>query len=275
MQRQRSTALQKRNRVTNRAMLHRDSDDDSTFAEYSAKYNYRTISDRRLVFARLVIKECDDFRGKGEHAVRALDIGSGTGIGREQRFTEAIRRRVDELWGVEPDRTVAAREGLYDRLVRSTMEDASLPSSYFDVAYSFMVMEHVTRPHEFLAALSECLRPSGVYLFATPNGRHAFTRLARLAAVLKMDGLLLAAIKGRAHKYHYPVFYRFNRQKEVVSLALHHGFGDVRYAYFEETGLRGYLPGPLRPLYHLLAMKRRLLHDPTALITMIGRMEKK
>ena len=55
------------------------------------------------------------------------------------------------------------------------METADLPENYFDLAYSYMVMEHVADPVGFLKALVKCLQPGGVYVFLTPNKRHYFT----------------------------------------------------------------------------------------------------
>jgi hypothetical protein len=75
-------------------------------------------------------------------------------------------------------------------------------------------------------------------------------------------------------KYHYPVQYRFNTERRINKCARRVGFLSPNYAYLEEQGAGGYMPGPLRPVYQLLALKRRVIRNPKALITLICRMTK-
>ena len=78
--------------------------DDLSFEELATRYNFRLTSDRRRVFARLVIKECQ----RCTAPVRVLDVGCGRGIGRQPEYQWAIRQHADEFWGLDPDTTVSA-----------------------------------------------------------------------------------------------------------------------------------------------------------------------
>ena len=51
--------------------------DDLCFEELAQRYNYQLTSDNRRVFARVVIKQCQ----QAKSPVRALDVGCGRGIG--------------------------------------------------------------------------------------------------------------------------------------------------------------------------------------------------
>src|SRR5690606_29078027 len=93
----------------------------------------------------------------------------GKGIGRSVQLQREIQVKTGEFWGLEPDESVKAPEGLYFNYQHALMETAVLPESYFDIAYSSMVMEHVENPAPFLTAVARCLKPGGVYLFLTPN----------------------------------------------------------------------------------------------------------
>lgn len=248
--------------------------DDLPFDELARRYNFRNVSDRARLFVRLLLKELDGRDGP----VRALDIGCGNGIstGRDAHgYLQAIHRRVDALWGVEPDETMTPTHGMFTRFQHAMLEDADLPENYFDLAYSFMVMEHVADPERFLSAVHRCLKPGGVYLFITPNGAHYFTRIAGLMKKLRVDELVLRLLRGKSvEDYHYPVQYRCNRASQITPIARAAGFAETRIACVEINGPRPYFPGVLRPILWLMMGKRKLLKDPAALLNLYARLEK-
>jgi SAM-dependent methyltransferase len=179
-------------------------------------------------------------------------------------------------WGVEPDATTPPEEGLFDEHQVASAETAHLPRHYFDVVYAYMVMEHVTDPTAFMRAVWRSLRPSGSFLFATPNGRHYFTRTAHLLRALHVDEAALRIIRRRSliESYHYPVQYRFNRERSISRCCRQARVGAPEFAYLEADGPRSYMRGPLQIVFHLLALKRYLIRNPRSLISMIGRIRK-
>ena len=246
--------------------------DDLTFEDLASRYNFRKTSERSLVVTRLILKECQRLAPP----VRALDIGCGRGIERNVDLQLAIRGSVDEFWGLEPDPDIEIRAGLFDRCERSLMEEAQLPSDYFDVAYSFLVMEHVADPDAFMTAVWRCLKPGGAYFFVTPNQRHYFTRIASALHALHLDEAVLRLVRRGSviDDYHYPVQYRFNDERRIKACAASIGFLPPEFAYLEQVGPKGYFPGPLSVVFHLLAAKRRVIQNPRSLITMVGRIRK-
>ena len=248
--------------------------DDLTFEELSKRYNFQKVSDRVRMFTRLLIKELE---GR-ESPVRALDIGCGEGlsVGPDSvNYLRAVHAKTDELWGVEPDPSINAEHGLFTNFQHALLEDAELPDDYFDVAYSFMVMEHVADPVSFLAKVHKCLKPGGVHLFVTPNGHHYFTKFAGTAKKLKIDEILLKVLRGqKTEEYHYPVEYKCNKFQAIERLAREAGFSGVMIATDELNGPKPYLPGPLRIFWWLMMKKRAMIQNPKLLLNLYARLEK-
>jgi SAM-dependent methyltransferase len=249
--------------------------DALSFGELSARYNYRRTSDRRGVLVRLLIQESLS----RSRPVRALDIGCGTGISEEPgtnaEYLRAVRQYVDELWGVKPDRSVTPTHGLLDQFQHATLEGATLPENYFDIAYAYFVTEHVDDPAGFMRAIARCLKPGGAFIFITPNGRHYFTRIAKLLRATRLDEWVLRLMRGKSvEEYHYPVRYRMNTRRQIAAAARKAGLCDPEVAFVERAGPRTYFRGPTVVLYHLLETRRRLSPRPENLLELICRVEK-
>jgi 2-polyprenyl-3-methyl-5-hydroxy-6-metoxy-1,4-benzoquinol methylase len=245
--------------------------DAYSFEQLASAYNFERTSHRARVFTRLVINECR----QRSAPIRVLDIGCGKGIEMRSDYQWAIREHADEYVGLEPDVSIKTPQGLFHDVQRTVMEQADLPANHFDVAYSFMVMEHVDNPDEFMRAVWRSLKPGGVYLFATPNRRHNFTRIASLLHTMRLDEHVLRAVSPEAKdEYHYPVRYRFNSEKQINACAARAGFQSPHYLYLEEVGPRSCFPGPTRLIFHALAMKRRIIRNPKSLVTLVCRVIK-
>lgn len=247
--------------------------DRLSFEELAAAYNFRKTSNWQGVFTRLLIDEAR----RRERPVRVLDIGCGKGIARRPEYTAEVRKVVDEFWGIEPDKGITPPEGTYEHFQHALLEDAALPESHFDIAYSFMVVEHVARPRPFMEAVARTLKPGGVHFFITVNGRHHFAHIALNMKRLKVDELVLRMVRkgDEVEEYHYPVQYRMNTRRAITRVAHETGFDTPEFVYLEEEGPKPYFPGPLRPVYHALRWKRSVLKNSESLLTMICRMRKR
>lgn len=247
--------------------------DGLSFDELATRYNFGNVSWFARVMAHVTLNEVS---GR-PRPVRLLDIGCGCGLGRRVDFQWAIKHAVDEMWGIDPDENVAPAAGLFDHFHHASMETSQLPENWFDLACSTMVMEHVSEPEKFILAVHRCLKPGGSYVFCTPNALCSFVMISKLFHQLAVDELVLRVIRGKqkVEEYHYPVQYRFNTPKVIDRWAQETGYGRPDYVFIEGVyGNKEYFPGPLRPLYHLLALKRRVVKNPRRLSTMICRMSK-
>lgn len=240
---------------------------------YVGAYNLHADPAWGELFTRFVIMEANSRDGE----VRALDVGAGKGISRKPRHTRRVREHVDELWGIEPNDAVSPPEGVFDTYQNALMETADLPESYFDIVYSFMVIEHLDDPEAFMRAVHRALKPGGVHLFMTPNGRHYFSRAVRLLMKLRIEEIMLRILRGRdsVERYHYPVQHKFNAPSQIEPICEATGFDPPSYVYVETNGPRPYFPGPLRAIWWLLQKKRELIRKPESLLEMYVRMTKK
>jgi len=230
--------------------------DQEGFARWSRSPNFRRTSDRRRVFVLAVREALAERRlARAGAPVTALDVGCGHGIGDEApmnaHLLHGIRDMADELIGVEPDGAIHPTHGCFDRLLHHAIEDAPLPAESVDVAYAYYVVEHVRNPVAFLGAVARVLRPGGIFLAMTPNGRHWFSQVASLMGRFRLDGPLLRFIRGAqtADAYHYPVVHHLNDPHHLREAAAAAGFASVGLAYFDHGDIQPYVPRVFRGAY--------------------------
>jgi 2-polyprenyl-6-hydroxyphenyl methylase/3-demethylubiquinone-9 3-methyltransferase len=116
---------------------------------------------------------------------RAIDVGCGAGL-----LTEPLARMGASVTGIDaaPENIAAARahadrQGLnIDYRAGGTEQLAAEP---FDLVTSMEVIEHVSTPAAFVAALAALLAPDGLMILSTPNR----TPLSRLAMISVGEGL--------------------------------------------------------------------------------------
>lgn len=246
---------------------------ESLFDALSKSYNYLTIKSFPQTFVDLVVDHC---RRQGVGSCRVLDIGCGSGIGRNTSNQWTVKSVAGELWGIEPDDEIQVSNGLFNNFQHALMETATLPVDYFDVAYSAMVMEHVADPKGFLQAVQRCLKPGGVYLFVTPNAQSFVPWATKTLHNLHVDELAIRLIRGKqVEEYHYPVQFLCNTSKKISEHADKSGFLPPEFVYVEGTGNLSYLRGPLAPIRTILAWKRRRWRNPENLSTLICRLTKR
>jgi SAM-dependent methyltransferase len=252
-----------------------------SWSELRHAYNYHTLPERRTVLIDLLRVEAADLR-TSRSCLRALDIGSGTGMGHGSNGPEhlaRIRAFVDTMWGVEPDPDASPPEGMLDHIYRANLEelDLKVKGERVALAYSHLVQEHVPDAYAFFRALARHLEPGGVYYGLTINGRHLFARITRFLHWLCLDEWVLRVFLRQQYglEYHYPTLYRCNEVGKITDAALAAGFLPPTFVYMEGPGdAAHYFVGPLRHIYALMQWKRRTLHRPHDLLTLIVRVEK-
>lgn len=247
--------------------------DTYTFDQLEPLYNFQKTTPRRAkLLIRMILHELRD----RPSPTRVLDIGAGEGIAQSITYQRVVAQHCDELWGVEPDESIERTDNVFHNYQHALLETADLPESYFDVAYAFMVMEHVQDPDAFLSAMARCLKPGGVFIFMTPNKKHYFSILTSLLKTLRVEEFLLRVLRGKSEveDYHYPVAYKCNTPKQIDPVATRLGLEQPRYVFLEGEGPRPYMRGPLILLFHLFVLKRKLWKNPRVLLTLVGRIRK-
>jgi 2-polyprenyl-3-methyl-5-hydroxy-6-metoxy-1,4-benzoquinol methylase len=93
-----------------------------------------------------------------------IEIGCSTGFFLERALAMGIK----EVQGIEPSRDCVehARPASRPFIVNACFGSGLLEGRSFDVACSFHVMDHLSRPDQTLAAMAELLSPGGFVLLA-------------------------------------------------------------------------------------------------------------
>jgi len=155
-----------------------------------------------------------------EPGMTVLDIGCGRGA--IAPYPWDLRPDV-KLVGLDVDPAAAEHPAL-SRFVRIVQgRPWAVEEGTADVALARYVLEHVEDPAEFLDNVRRTLKPSGAFLFLTPNARHpAIWASRRLPIGVKRR--LLSRIGHAARQDVFPTCYRMNTPGTLERLAAEHGF---------------------------------------------------
>lgn len=137
-----------------------------------------------------------------------LDVGAGSGLVRQMNF----RDHAGKVCGVDTDPRVVDNPFLDEGLVaRATA--IPYPDGMFDVAFANNVLEHLSDPGAVFVEISRALKPTGRFLFKTPNRRHYVAALARLTPHRFHEWV--NGRRGRDAADTYPTLYRANTVQAV------------------------------------------------------------
>ncbi len=144
---------------------------------------------------------------------QVLDWGCGRG---------GIAERLQHMghWiGIDPD-IHSLREHRLPTLARgqATATQLPFPPQSFDLVVSSWVLEHLANPARTFHEVARILRPSGRFIFLTPNARHPIPRLSQLLADMQQQ--LVPHIYNRATEDAFPVHYQANTPAQIAQLAL-------------------------------------------------------
>lgn len=148
---------------------------------------------------------------------RLLDLGAGAGIIETLDWRDPGRRVV----GVDLDPRVGGNP-LLDWGVPADGARLPFDNSGFDFAVSVNVMEHLEDPRAVLAEVIRVLKPGGRFALKTPNRSHYIGWISRLTPTAFHRWY--NRLRGRDAEDTFPTWYRFNRFKEVRTLAESAGF---------------------------------------------------
>lgn len=149
-----------------------------------------------------------------------MDIGCGKGIEGSAELTQSIAQHCRTCIGIEPD-TEIAPPPVFSALHRCALEEAPIQAESVDVAFSYMVTEHLGQPQEFLDRIFRILRPNGVFWTITVDARHWFAPLSRAMERMRIKRTYLQLLhgeRGQERYENYPVHYRLNRPSDFEAV---------------------------------------------------------
>ena len=241
--------------------------DDERWAVYRDRYGNGEW--RAPVFRDMIL---NDLQHVGLDAT-CLDIGCGLGFDNELSLQEQLSRRCGHLVGVEPDKEITVAP-YFNEVHRCTFQQAPIRPHSINVAWSVMVLEHVTEPPSFWKRLWDVLDHDGVFWGFTVDARHYFARLSGWAERLGLSSWILRrlqATKGKGHYEHYPVVYRANSPRQIQGHV--QSFARCDFVSFRRVGqFDPYLPKWTHRPVHVLDALLMKLGRPGALLAV--RLEK-
>lgn len=164
---------------------------------------YRKLNERQFSLIKCLITT---------HS-RYLEIGCSFG----GILRQVVEHGVAEAWGIEPNREDATFiNQMLPRvnILAQPIEDAILPSRYFDVAASFEVLEHVANPSAFLKKAKSSLTQNGTLIIEVPNHKDALLYVYRNEAYQKF--------------YYHKAHIHYFTAESLISLMRQEGFaGEV------------------------------------------------
>jgi SAM-dependent methyltransferase len=177
-----------------------------------------------------------------------LDIGCGRRLfpdwmpGAEEAQVD-LRARLKTTFGVDPD-FASLRDNKFVQN-RVAGDSCSLPfaDASFDLLTANMVIEHISDPVALLAEVSRVLKPSGIFLFHTPNAHSYSTGLARMVPE-KWKAWLIGFFEARKEEDVFPALYQMNTPRRIRELA---GTAELRLLELMpvESSAQGVMLGPL------------------------------
>lgn len=137
---------------------------------------------------------------------QVLDLGCGRG-----GLVEQLAHPLPQVVGVDPDWLSLVEHRL--PMPRTVGWSDRLPfvAGSFDVVFCSWLLEHLPRPERTFAEVGRVLRPGGVFVFITPNGRHPLAWLNRgFGRFSRLQGQVVEWIYGRSATDTFPTHYRAN-----------------------------------------------------------------
>ena len=143
-----------------------------------------------------------------------LDIGCGRG-----GLVEQLTHPLPQMMGIDPD-WLSLHEHRLD-LPRAAAFSDQIPfaAESFDVVFASWLLEHLERPSLTFNEIGRVLKPGGVFVFITPNGKHPLAMLNRgLGRFARLQGRIVERFYGRSHADTFPTYYRANETAALHTL---------------------------------------------------------
>lgn len=172
---------------------------------------------------------------------RWLDVGGGRNVFPFHRaLARILADRCQLLVGVDPSSNLQDNPYVHEK-VQSAIEHYR-PGQVFDLATLRMVAEHLPDPPKTIAALRHLLRPGGRVIVYTVNRWSPVTILSDLIP-FRLHYHLKKILWGGEEKDTFPTCYRMNTRKRLKDLFEDGGFEERLFAYLDDCGTFGQIPG--------------------------------
>ena len=163
---------------------------------------------------------------------RWLDVGCGRDVFPTNRaLARELSERCGTLAGVDPDATIQENPFVHVR-VQASLEQFDTNET-FDVITARMVVEHVQRPEAFVEQLRRLCAPNGLAVLYTVN-KWAPVSMLSWVVPFGLHHPIKSMLWGTSEKDTFPVEYRMNTRRTLVSLMQRGGFRERHFEYLDD-----------------------------------------
>lgn len=183
-----------------------------------------------------------------------LDVGCGRDLfPNNPGLARALAERCNRLVGIDPAPTLAENPFVHERLAMSV--DQYTGEQEFDLVTMRMVAEHVGDPETFLARIAAALKPDGLLVVYTVN-RFSPVPLATNLVPLRLRHPIKRFLWRTEPKDTFPTAFRMNSRTRLTALTRRVGLHEVAFSRLDDCRTFG----RFRLLLTLELLARSLLH---------------
>jgi SAM-dependent methyltransferase len=173
---------------------------------------------------------------------RLLDLGCGRG-----GLVEQLGHPLSLVVGVDPDWHSLRQHRLPLPRAVALSHQLPLATGRFDVVLASWVLEHLAQPSLVFQEIHRVLRPGGVFVFITPNGRHPLAWLNRLFGHMgRRQGRIVKWLYGRSGADTFPTYYRANTVTALHRLSRQGGLDIIQVYLISDPTYLAFTPGLFR-----------------------------
>lgn len=158
------------------------------------------------------------------HPPKLLDIGCGQGFDTLLHLQTSLSTHATGGYiGIEPDKSIPLAP-IFSEVYHCCFEDAPIQPESIDIAFAYMVLEHIQEPELFWNKIYEVLHQGGIFWAFTMDARHYFTKASMLFEYLGLKDAYLDFLHGKngENRYeNYPTQYLSNSPKQIQQLTKH------------------------------------------------------
>lgn len=164
-----------------------------------------------------------------------LDVGGGNAIFPENpRLAQELASRCAKVVAVDPSENVLQNKFVHESH-RCLLEDYQT-SEQFDLATMRMVVEHVSKPKEFVSALAKLVKPGGTAVVFTVNRRSPITALSWMIP-FRLHHPIKKLFWGGEEEDTFPVQYLMNTRAELRTQFEQAGFEEFEFAQPDDLSM--------------------------------------
>lgn len=162
-----------------------------------------------------------------------LDVGCGRDIFPSNRaLAKRLSDRCRRLVGLDPDITIEENPFVHER-ARVPLEAYAPAGSRFDLVTARMVAEHVDDPAGFASALGRCLRPGGVAVIYTVDGKSPVPMVTRVVP-FALHHSMKRLIWDVEQKDTFPTRFRMNSRRRLRAIMEGAGFDEALFLRLDD-----------------------------------------